>query len=343
MRLMSVFLIAAISSSTVPAFADNAAKAPAGDEGDGPTPAEIAAATKKFREAQKKYEQKDYPAALELARMAHEVSNSPNARLYIARSLRELGRHAEAYEEMSIVVREATERAQSEVKYEPTRDAAAAELALLARKVGRVIIAVADPPPGTKVEMNGEPIDDKRLGEPIAVMPGEVVVRATTSGSDPIEKKIEVGAGATKTIALAFAGASPESDEDSAAVPETEPMDTGGKTQPSGGTLRTVGFVTAGVGVAGLVVFGVAGSMAKSEFDGLEEECNGERCTDPKYADNVDSGKRLQTIANIGLVVGAVGLIAGGTMILLGGPKKQEGAGLILEPGGFALGYKKRF
>jgi hypothetical protein len=334
MRLLSMILITAIASASLPAYAA---------DDDAPTQAELAAATKKFREAQQKYEQKDYAAALDLARMAHEVSSSPNARLYIARSLRELGRLAEAYEEMSIVLREATERAQSESKYEPTRDAAAAELALLARKVGRVIIALADPPPGTKVELNGAPIDEKRLGEAIAVMPGEVVVKAAASGADPIERKLEIGAGDTKTIALAFGDAKAEPDVEQSAEPETSPAHEGAGEQTGGGSLRTVGFVAAGIGVAGLAVFGIAGSMAKSEFDSLEEECNGERCTDPKYADTVDRGKNLQTIANIGLVVGAVGLVAGGTMILLGGPKKRESAGLIIQPGGFAVGYRQRF
>src|SRR5690606_36414471 len=107
--------------------------------------------------------------------------------------------------------------------------------------------------------------------------------------------------------------------------------------------LRTIGFVAAGVGVAGLAAFAIAGSMAKSEFDTLEEECGSARCTDPKYADNVDSGKRMQTIANIGLIVGAVGVVAGGTLIVLGGPSKKEGAGLLVMPGSLGVGYRGRF
>lgn len=311
----------------------------AGQDGDGPTPAEIRAATEKFREAQKKYEAKDYGAALELARMALEVSGSPNARLYVARSLRELGRLTEAHDEMSLTLRDATERAQAENKYVPTRDAAAAELALLQRKIGRVIVALADPPPGAKVTVNDEAIEPERLGQPMAVMPGKIRVRASAEGSAPIERSLEVAAGETKTLALAFGDADAASTapgDAPAPEPRAEPA-------PSGGTLRTVGFVTAGVGLAGLAAFGIAGSMAKGEFDTLEDECGSQRCSDPKYADTVDRGKRMQTIANIGLVVGAVGLVAGGTMILLGGPQQKEGAGLLLTPGGLGLGYRNRF
>lgn len=306
---------------------------------DAPSQAELEQATKDFKEAQKKYEAKDYAGALELARGALEVTGSPNARLYVARSLRELGKNAEAYDEMSITLRETTERAQSEPKYVPTRDAAAAELALLGRKVGRVIIAVADPPPGTRVEMNGTRIEEARLGQPIAVEPGSLRVRATAEGQVPIERNIEIAAGEVRTLALAF-GAAAQGDE-----PEPEPEPTPDRPAPaaSGGGARTLGFVVAGVGVAGMATFAIAGSMAKSEFDTIEEECGGDRCTDPKYADNVDRGKRLETIANVGLVVGAIGLIAGGTLIVLGGPKQKEGAGLMVSPGGLGVGYRGRF
>jgi hypothetical protein len=180
-------------------------------------------------------------------------------------------------------------------------------------------------------------------------MPGEIVVGATSSRSEPIERRLKIGPGETKTLALAFRterADRPRDQEEGADAPEpapqdSDPADTADTTND--GTLRTLGFVSAGVGVAGLIAFGIAGSMAKSEFDQIEEECGSQRCSDPKYADNIDSGRRLQTMANVGLVVGAVGLVAGGTMILLGGPKKREGAGLIVEPGGLALGYRGRF
>jgi hypothetical protein len=304
--------------------------------------AELRAAGKKFREAQKQYEQKQYAAALELAREALEVSGSPNARLYVARSLRELGRHAEAYEEMSLTLREASEMAQSEAKYAPTRDAAAAELALLQRKVGRVIIALADPPPGARVELNDERVAGERLGHPIAVMPGEIVVVATAEGAATIERKLVLAAGETRTLALAFSDSSRHASGEPPPAVGVEPA-TRDEPAPSGGALRTVGFVTVGVGVAGLAAFGIAGFMAKSEFDRLESECGSQRCGDAKYADNVDRGKRLETVANIGLIVGAVGLLAGGTMILFGGPKQKEGAELVVSPGGFELGYRGRF
>ena len=53
---------------------------------------------------------------------------SPNARLYVARSLREMGRLDEAHDAMARTVEEATARAMREPRFEATRKAAQAQL-----------------------------------------------------------------------------------------------------------------------------------------------------------------------------------------------------------------------
>src|SRR5688500_517595 len=69
------------------------------------------AALEAFKAAQSKYEDKDYAGALEAAKKAVELSGSPNARLYVARSLRELGRIPEAHAEMERTLKEARDLA----------------------------------------------------------------------------------------------------------------------------------------------------------------------------------------------------------------------------------------
>src|SRR5690349_20206805 len=130
---------------------------------DKPKP-EAKAALEAFKDAQTKYEDKDYTGALEAATKAVELSGSPNARLYIARSLRELGRIAEAHAEMDRTLKEARDLADAkDSKYAATRDAAAAELALLDQKVGKIIVALADAPPNTSVTLNGTPLPASKV------------------------------------------------------------------------------------------------------------------------------------------------------------------------------------
>lgn len=80
-----------------------------------------------------------YGRALEEFERSYAVSPSPNTRLYIARSLRELGRHAEAGEHYRATIREADERG---AKYIPARHAAETELHDVDVRIER-----ADPPP----------------------------------------------------------------------------------------------------------------------------------------------------------------------------------------------------
>jgi hypothetical protein len=205
-------------------------------------------------------------------------------------------------------------------------------------------VALVDAPPGSKVELNGKVLETPRVGVPVAVAPGEVDIKGSAEGSEPVSKHVKVQAGETQTVTLVFkekSTASPDEAEP-AAAPNEPTHDTPHK--KSGGGLRTAGYVTVGVGVAGLAVFAITGSMAASKFNQLKSDCGGKRCTDQKYADTVDSGKRLETISNVGLIVGGLGVIAGGTMIIVGGPKEKASAASIdVSPNGFSLGYARRF
>lgn len=296
-------------------------------------------ASAKFKKAQAAYEAKDFAAALELARAAVDATGSPNARLYVARCLRELGRVAEAHAEMEQTLRDAREQAVNDEKYTPTRDAAAAELALLDQRVGKVVVALVDAPPDARVEINGQPLENTRRGLPVAVTPGDVLVRASAEGAAAVEKQTRIAAGQTHTITLVFRDAAQET--------ETPPQPAPPPPAPrkSGGGLRTVGYVTAGVGVLSLGVFAVTGAMASSKLSQLDDECGGARCTDPRYADTVDSGKRLETISNVSLIVGSVGVLAGGAMILFGGPSAERGgsASVSASPAGASFNYLRRF
>jgi hypothetical protein len=86
-----------------------------------------------------------------------------------------------------------------------------------------------------------------------------------------------------------------------------------------GAGLRTVGYVAGGVGIAGFILFAVAGIGAKNAHDRLDEACNAGRCNDPSLDGDIADGKLLQTAANIGLATGLTGLGLGATLIVLGG------------------------
>ncbi|MBI4705600.1 MAG: hypothetical protein HY744_31285 [Deltaproteobacteria bacterium] len=292
--------------------------------------ADRAEAVRLFREAQALYDKDELDAALEKFRRVDELLASPNARLYVGRCLRRLGRLPEAFEVMADAVRLATEKAKADPSYLQTRDAAAAERERVAAQIGRVVVAAADTPAGIEIELGGRRIEPEMFGRELGVRPGEVWLRATAPGHEPLDRRLEVGAGAVATVAVALR---PEG-----AGPGAEPA-------RSGGGLRTAGFVALGVGAAGMAAFAVAGLLADARYGSIEQECGRPPCRDPKYEDLIAEGKTMDLAANVGLGLGLAALAAGTTMVVLGWPGEPEQPGLAvsLGPGHALLGCGLRF
>jgi len=286
-----------------------------------------------FIEARRLYDEGQYERAVPLLAAVFEATGSPNAQLYVARALRELGRLDEAHRAMALARKVATAEAVEDPRYEPTRDAAASELAILDAKVAKVVVAFVEQPAGTQVTLNGSPLVETQLGSPMAVLPGTVTIVATAPGKPEIRREQSLSAGMTVTIALAFVDASPA------------PQSPDAPTETRGGGVRTAGFVALGIGVIGMGMFGVTYAMAGGVESDLEEACSGKRCTEDKFADDVDRGKTLDTLANVGLIVGAVGLVSGAAMVLFGGPTEvaQSGPTVGVGPNGATASWQTAF
>jgi hypothetical protein len=299
-----------------------------------PCSAQAPDAAARFAEAQALFDKGSFEEALAKFRPLADETKSPNVLLYVARSLRELGRTTEAYDAMQLAVRVSTERAVAEEKYAPTRDAASAELAILALKVSHVVVAIADAPDGATVKLDGTALTPAQVGSSITVAPGDHTVELEVPGADTVRRAVSVAAGESKTIALA-AGQAKQKE----APPPPPPKEEG-----SSGSLRTVGFIVGGVGAASLVVGVVTGLMANGEFSTLEDECGSSRCTDPSAADTIDSGKSLETVANVTLIGGAVLVAAAIPLVIFGGPSEKSGqASLSASPEGASLRWRTSF
>ncbi len=290
-------------------------------------------ALESFKRAQAAFEAGEYETALEEARRAYELSASPNAHLYLSRSLVKLGRFDEAYREMSATLVEASGAATADKKYVPTRDAAAAELAMLNDKVAKIILAFVKPTPNAKIMLNGAEFPGEYLGKPFPVLPGDTVVRVNAPGKLALERSLLLDGGQTETLVLQLEDAPAKTP--SGAPPATRET----KTAPN-----TWAYVSMGVGAVGVGTFAVMGLSAKSAHDTLQDEC-GARCSDARYQDDIDRGKRAQTLANIGLAVGIVGLSVGGALLLFGSETTRDSAALSVTagPGSGYLRYQSAF
>ena len=281
----------------------------------------------RFKAAQQLYDKSNFTAALPLFR----AIPGPNARLYAARCLIGLKQHTEAYEELSATIREATERAETETRYAATRDAAATERTTLASKIGLVVIAVTDRPKGLVVTVAGHVVPAERLGEAFPVAPGPVRVEASAPGRVDFQRQLAIGAGSSEVLAIAMIA-----EAVAASTAPTTPR------EMTGGGLRKGGYVVAGIGVAGFATFAVTGLLANSKFNSVSAACGGTHCTDRAYQSQIDAGKTLDLVANIGLGAGIAGLAGGALMILFGGAHEAPVA-VTASPEGARLLVHGRF
>ena len=102
--------------------------------------------------------------------------------------------------------------------------------------------------------------------------------------------------------------------------------------------LRSVAYVAAGVGAAGIATFAVFGALAHSTYDDLQNACGAGPCPASR-ADEISSGRTRQTIANVGLAVGLVGVGAGATLFVLSlkTGTASAGAALVVSPAWMGL------
>jgi tetratricopeptide (TPR) repeat protein len=301
-------------------------------------PAALADAEALFFAGQKLYERKLYEEALAEMQASHAVTPSPNSRLYIARSLRGLGRVAEAASEYAQAILEAADRLVVDAKYEATLRAAAAERAALSAVEGPSKPTGAAFAAAEARFFAGQKLYDEKQYEPAlvemrasyAAMPSpnshlyvarclrrtgrvtealdeyaQVILEAAERlGAEP-RYEATLRAAATERVALR--------DRIATTAPEQRVgLDLTRSERTPLAFLRPAAYATAGAGVVGLAVWGALGVKASSRYADLLRQCGG-RCS-PSLQDQVDAGRLETAGSRAGLAVGIVGLAAGATI-----------------------------
>ncbi len=226
----------------------------------------------------------------------------------VARCLREMGHHAEAYREFQAVALEANERGS---KYASAASSARDELAELKRDVALLSVQVKDAPAGFSVKVGDAPVDVAALAEPVALEPGDVTITGDAPNGDSARATATLAPGAEQTLSLEF-HPKPPPVPDAVPLPAPSPP----PVHDSGIRLRTWSYVAGGIGVAGAITFVAFGAMSSSKYDELDSACPNRVCPPGKQGD-IDSGKRFQTIADVGLAIGIVGLSTGAALFVI--------------------------
>jgi hypothetical protein len=273
----------------------------------------VEAARTLFTEGTTHFSAGRWPAALTALERSYALVPSPNTMLMIARSLRELGRTAEAAAAYERAALEAAQRvAKGDAKYSPTERAATDEGRKVRATLGSVKVRV------TRYEGVAVSID----GRPLVLDPGGAATSLHAPGSATVivrepsgaEQKQTVTVHAGSTVEMEFSGDTPRVTAPLPEAPRPAPRAALVDVVPPVEGSPRAWAVPAAIGsgvmtLAGTAVFIGFGSASHATFTRLSAECGPSSCG-PAERDDADAAKRQQTIANVGLAFASVAAAA---------------------------------
>lgn len=313
----SLLLAAPLLLSAI-AFAPHASAA--GVTPSAATPVQREQAQSRFLRGKDLYGAGKFDAALAEFTASLDIVASPNTRLYVARCLREMGRYVPAYVELGRTAVEAKELTRDDPRYAKAATAAEDERKALEPKLGFLEIGITHAAPTTTLKVGGDDVRRGGWSEPVPVMPGSAEVVVETPGHAPVKRTVQVAAGGKQSLAI-----DAEADSPDVAVVATNNDAPSGEagSETKRAKLRPYAYVAGGVAVAGLATFAVFGLLANGTYSDLEAACGTKPCP-PGHEDDISSGRTQQTVANVGLVVAAVGAAAAVTLFVLSKPPAQS-------------------
>lgn len=279
------------------------------------TPVQREQAQSRFLRGKEKFSKGDHAGALTEFNASLDIVASPNARLFVGRCLREMGRLVEAYVELGRTEIEAKELAKDDPRYEKAGQSAREERSKLQPRLGFVEVEIAHAEPTTILKVGNDEVRPGGWNEPIPVMPGNAEIVATTQGRAPVQRTIEIKANERKRVSLDTA--------EGAAIAGSEPTPEPSTTPAAASTpLHSAAYVAGGAAIVGLGLFTVFGIMANGTYSNLEKACPNGPCP-PGHAADISEGRTQQTVANIGLAVFVIGAAAGVTLWAVSAPSSK--------------------
>jgi tetratricopeptide (TPR) repeat protein len=315
------------ASATAPAPAPNTMGLGGGNEKSGESEAQKRAAARAIgEEGLTFYDQGRYVDALDRFDRADNLVQAPTLGLMAARSLEKLGRLVEASERYRHVAQMKVNANALEV-FKQAQQAAAKEGDALEPRIPKVDVSVQGPGAAevSTVLLDGRGVSPSLLGSarPIsATVPadpgdhrfeakasaGEAFERVTLAEGDKARVVLTLSASPNKNLLPSGQAAKPEvaasggsGDEKSSPRPERR-----------GDTQRTIGWVSIGVGAAGLATGIIAGSVAAAKREDFSGMCDEQERICPRSVEgDVGTYNTLRPVSTVGFVIGGVGLATG--------------------------------
>jgi hypothetical protein len=209
---------------------------------------EIAARRLLLEQAQAARSAGDHGRALDAALRAGRIQMTPSVRLFIAEEQQQVGQLAAALGTAELCVRE-TERDTTVRNRAAILNSCRAIATQLRPRVGLVTVRVPSPaPPGLRVTVGGNVLNEALYGVPYVVDPGTVVIEATAADRTPFRQEVSVAAGQTLDVNVDLAVAPTPPRETTITTTTGTVASTTQTPSGSAGSQGTGGLVTTGPG-----------------------------------------------------------------------------------------------
>lgn len=289
--------------------------APSAARADEPVPT----AEQLFQEARALVEKGDYAAACPKLEASQKLDPAVGTQFNLADCWEHVGRTASAHGMFMQVARIARAAGKFE-REKSARERAAA----LEPRLARVHLVVKATAPGLEVLLDDVAVDKASRSEPFAIDPGAHRIRATAPDRTPWESTLDANEKQTTEVIV------PELVDPRPPAPAPQPQPV--VVQPSS-TQKTLALVAGGVGVAGLIVGGIAGAVALSHRSTAQEECPSEvyafRCPTEQGTSAWNSATSAGDVSTVAFVAGGV-FVAGAAVLWLTAPKARTRVGTTL-------------
>ncbi len=189
----------------------------------------------------------------------------------------------------------------------------------------------ANAPAGARVVRDGVELGSASLGTALPVDPGEHVVVVSAAGRE--DRSFNVIVSEREIRALEVEPGNVVTASSPAEKPTVDVTADASPIKPS--RSATLGYVVAGVGVAGFIVGAVAGVLVLQKKGVVDEHCDPNKQCDDEGHEATKSGKTWGIVTTAGLITGAVGVGAGTYLILSAGSIDDGAAASVALSGRF--------
>jgi hypothetical protein len=211
------------------------------------------------------------------------------------------------------------------------------QLGRLRLKVPQLAVSLpANAPPGTTVTRDGEPLGAPSLGVALPVDPGDHVVVARTPDGVAHETRVTLAPAERKALVADLSAASVPAPAAGATAPSPPAAQQPDRAPPAAmSPLRTWAWIAAGVGVAGLVLGGVAGAVVLGDKSAIDAGCRPDRTCNAAGLSAASQAQTFGLLSDVGFGAGAAAAVTSVVLFALAPSRRWQPVAAAQPHGGF--------